>query len=457
MKYHESISYLYNLTHHGIKLGLENPKKLLKLAGNPERSFRSVHIAGTNGKGSTAAILSELLTGAGFKTGLFTSPHLLRFTERIRIDGKEISKDDVSKILQDLLTLLKETDELKPTFFEMVTAIGFEYFRRNSTQWAVIETGMGGRFDATNVITPEVTIITPVGYDHRAFLGNTLKEIAFEKAGILKEGAPLILAPQECEAEEVILRRADDLRIPVRRYGQDFGGRLIGYNDKGVTMTFWRKKPDESGRPATQELSDLPLPLLGDHQIINASLAIEAFLTILPERGRDVELIKRSLSGVVWPGRLDFREFNGHPLLLDGAHNPPATKSLARYLKSLLSMNKYRKITLIFGTMKDKSISETLSPLLPLAERVILTSMKYERAATPSEMLEMLRDNGTPASTSSPAVFEVAQSLRDAIRISTEVPEEGRLTVITGSLYLVGDALEILGGSPLLRRLSEAR
>ncbi|RMF99940.1 MAG: bifunctional folylpolyglutamate synthase/dihydrofolate synthase [Nitrospirae bacterium] len=457
MNYEESISYLYNLTHHGIKLGLENPKRLLKLAGNPERSFRSIHIAGTNGKGSTAVILSELLRGAGVKTGLFTSPHLLRFTERIRVDGREISKDEVSKILQDLLAILKTTQDLKPTFFEMVTAIGFEHFRRNSVQWAVVETGMGGRFDATNVIEPEVSIITPVGYDHREFLGNTLKEIAFEKAGILKERVPLILAPQEDEAEEVILKRAYDLSVPVRRYGHDFGAIPVDYNDTGITMTFWRRQPEGDGNPEIQEFTDLPLPLQGEHQIINASLALEAFFKILPEMGRDVELIRKSLSGVVWPGRLDFREFNGHTILLDGAHNPPATKSLARYLKKLLSLNKYREITLIFGAMKDKNISETLSPLLPLADRVILTSMKYERAATSSDLLKTLRENGNPGDQSAHPVFEVAESVRDAIRIATGVPEKDKLTVITGSLYLVGDALEILGERPLLRRLSEAR
>ncbi|HDO35776.1 MAG TPA: bifunctional folylpolyglutamate synthase/dihydrofolate synthase, partial [Nitrospirae bacterium] len=183
MKYRQSIDYLYGLTLHGIKLGLDNTRVLLGLLSDPEKSFMSIHIAGTNGKGSTAAMLSSLLLEAGLKVGIFTSPHILSFTERIQVNGKQVSEEEVVRLTDRIRRTMEGVKDLKPTFFEFVTAMAFLYFRERGVQWAVIETGMGGRFDATNILTPDVTVITSVGHDHKEFLGETIEEIAFEKAG----------------------------------------------------------------------------------------------------------------------------------------------------------------------------------------------------------------------------------------------------------------------------------
>ncbi|HBR21084.1 MAG TPA: bifunctional folylpolyglutamate synthase/dihydrofolate synthase, partial [Nitrospiraceae bacterium] len=196
MGYAAAINYLYGLQKHGIKLGLDNTAKLLFLSGNPQNYFSSVHIAGTNGKGSTSAIIASILQTAGVRTGLFTSPHLVSFTERIRVNNEEIREDEVIELTEEIRSTI-EGSELNPTFFEFVTVMGFLYFKRKNIDWAAVETGMGGRLDATNVLTPEVSVITNISYDHKDFLGNTISEIAEEKAGIIKKGVPVITSEQE--------------------------------------------------------------------------------------------------------------------------------------------------------------------------------------------------------------------------------------------------------------------
>ncbi len=456
MNYTECIEYLYGLTHHGIKLGLENPRRLLSILGNPERRFRSVHIAGTNGKGSTAVMLAGLLQAAGWKVGLFTSPHLIRFTERIRINGAEIKEEEVTDLTSRIREQVRREPDLRPTFFEFVTALAFSHFSDNSVDWAVVETGLGGRFDATNVINPDLTIITPVGMDHREFLGDTLEEIAFEKAGIIKESTPLVLSSQEPAAREVILRRAESLSSPVTEYGRDFRATLKGSARGGMEFDFHTI----SGGSVKASITGIEIPLLGRHQVENASVAIEAFLELLKEKESPTSLsgmIRDALLRTSWPGRLEFRSFLGMPLLLDGAHNGEAAVSLAAFLKGLLHSGDFRGITLIFGAMKDKNIKDILAPLLPITERLIITAAGYERSETPSGIMDLLlSDPGLSASLPRTELL-TAPGVEEALNVAQSLSRDGELTVLTGSLYLVGDAMEVLGGTPVLRELSESR
>ncbi len=456
MNYTECIEYLYGLTHHGIKLGLENPRRLLSILGNPERKFRSVHIAGTNGKGSTAVMLAGLLQAAGWKVGLFTSPHLIRFTERIRVNGEEIKEEEVTDLTSRIREQARREPDLRPTFFEFVTALAFSHFSDSSVDWAVVETGLGGRFDATNVINPDLTIITPVGMDHREFLGDTLEEIAFEKAGIIKESTPLVLSSQNPGARDVILQRAETLSSPVTEYGRDFTATLKGSPPGGMEFDFHTI----SGGSVKASINGIEIPLLGRHQVENASVAIEAFLELLKEKESPASLsrmIRDALLRTSWPGRLEFRSFLGMPLLLDGAHNGDAARSLAGFLKDLLKKGDFRGITLIFGAMKDKNIRDILAPLLPITERLIITAAGYERSETPSGIRNLVLSDPDLSASLPRTELLTAPGVEEALNVAHSLSRDGELAVLTGSLYLVGDAMEVLGGTPVLRELSESR
>src|SRR5512139_543220 len=244
MSYPEALAYLYGLQKHGIKLGLKNVRTLVTLLGDPQAAFRSVHVAGTNGKGSVAAMTASILRARGFRVGLFTSPHLVSFTERIRIDDEQISESHVVALTGEIRELISShpAEMSTPTFFEFVTAIAFEYFRRNRIDWAVVEVGMGGRLDSTNIITPEASVISRISYDHQAFLGDTLGEIAAEKAGIIKAGVPVISASQEREARDVIAAVSDERSAPLSVFGRDFEGRLRSSGIRGITFDYRDKE-----------------------------------------------------------------------------------------------------------------------------------------------------------------------------------------------------------------------
>ena len=269
MSYSGTINYLYNLQKHGIKFGLENISRLMSSLGNPHESFLSVHVAGTNGKGSVSAIIASVLRTAGLKVGLFTSPHIVSFTERIRINDEEITENDVIGLTEEIRGVVERRGDFSPTFFEVVTAMALLYFKRKKVDIAVIEVGMGGRLDATNIITPEVSVITNISYDHREFLGSTLKEIAHEKAGIIKDGVPVVVSYQEPEAMEVIERKAIEKGARLYVYGRDFSSALRREDLSGICFDYW------SG-DSQFAIPDLVLPLIGEHQMQNASVAIKA-------------------------------------------------------------------------------------------------------------------------------------------------------------------------------------
>ena len=451
MSYFDAINYLYGLQKYGIKLGLEKTGEILAQLGDPQRRFPSVHIAGTNGKGSVSAMISSMLAAGGYEIGLFTSPHLVSFTERIRINNRQISEAEVIRLTEEIRDKISNpaAREFDPTFFEFVTAMAFLHFQRNRIDWAVIETGMGGRLDATNTVTPEVAVITRISYDHREFLGAALPDIAAEKAGIIKRGVPVVCAAQEQEAEEVIRAAAREKSAALFMYGKDFGGELLSSGLEGITFTYH----DDAGT-----IPDLYAPLAGEHQLINACLALKAATLALKNSN---ELLRKGLASTRWPGRLDMVS-EDPPIMIDGAHNPDAAAALSVFIRQHLGG---RRLILIMGVMADKDVGGILNPLLPLASEIIFTAPDYGRAASPATLAGHAAAQGISRVHTAPTVRE---AIGLAIKISNESsppqPTLGKggseggyssLILITGSFYTIGEAMEALGEKATLGSLRE--
>ncbi len=454
-RYLEVLRYLYGLQKFGIKLGLQNIRGLLQALGNPERGLKCIHVAGTNGKGSTCAAIASILQASGKKTGLFTSPHLLSFTERMRINGEEISAQKTVELageVKDAVERSKATNVfpagLNLTFFEFVTAMALLWFRQEGVEWAVLETGMGGRLDSTNVITPEVSVIATVGMDHREFLGSTLREIAAEKAGIMKKGVPVVLGPQRPEALEVLEARFASLNGDRESpglflYGRDFFATLCASSGDGVTFDYSSSSFRAKG---------LFFPLAGDYQIINAAAAAEA----VTAAGLGSEAsIREGLRLTRMPGRLELME-DTPEIRLDGAHNPDAAEALAGALKKIFLSHAGRRLILVLGIMGDKDIDGIMAPLLALAAatggKAIFTAPAYGRAANPEELKKHAEALGFKTDITS------ASPLSRAIREARELARPEDLIVITGSFYTAGEAKGILkheGGK--FSRLRESR
>jgi dihydrofolate synthase / folylpolyglutamate synthase len=400
LTYPDSVRFLYALGNEikTAKLGLDRIHAVLAALGNPQDSFRSVHVAGTNGKGSTCAMIEAGLRTAGVRTGLFTSPHLIEPTERIAIDGMPVTPGQFERAFDAVHKVASELDlDCHPTYFETVTAMGFWLFREMEVDTAVIETGLGGRLDATNVLAPVLTVITPIDFDHEAYLGGTIEAIAAEKAGILKPGVPAVFARQRPEAQSVLDRRAAELKIPVKRTA-DFEIRDLQVTARG------------------SEFSGLKCPLPGEHQVENAiaaALALES-LGISP----------KGIENAIWPGRLEHISPNPD-IILDGAHNPAGARALARYLERFYAN---RKIWMIYGAMRDKAVDEISGILFPLASELIFTAPNNARALRP----EALRELAGKA--------HIAPDISAALALARAGVAEDDVIVITGSLFLVGEA-----------------
>lgn len=415
--YSETLEYLYGLEQFGIVFGLDSISRLLSLLDDPHKSFKSIHIGGTNGKGSVATMVSAVLRHSGYRTGLYTSPHLVSFTERIVVDGKPIREDEVAA----LTVLIKEASERDDknaafTFFDFTTAMAFEYFRQQRVEIAVVEVGMGGRLDSTNVLTPIVCVITNVGYDHREHLGTTIEAIAGEKAGIIKEGVPVITGAEGTALD--VIKSAASGRAPVLALAEAFTFRKRG----DQTMSY-------TGPAMT--IDDLTIGLRGDHQLGNAAVAI-CTLEEIRRTGFTVteDAVRQSLSVVAWPGRLELVDTPDRaPVLLDGAHNPGGARTLAAYLRDHFVD---RKKVLVFGAMKDKDFEEMLREIGPLVDRIILTRPATPRAAAPSELAPF-----------APGAAQ-AGSVSEAIGMAFGVAARLDLIVVTGSLYTVGEARSVL-------------
>jgi len=403
MNYPDSVQFLYALGNEikSAKLGLERIIAVLAALGNPERAYRVVHVAGTNGKGSTCAMIEAGFRAAGVRTGLFTSPHLIEPTERIQIDGIPVSPADFERAFNVVHETAEKLDlDCHPTYFETVTAMAFWLFREMRVHTAVIEVGLGGRLDSTNVVQPILTVITPIDFDHEAYLGHTIEAIASEKAGILKPAVPAVFARQRPEALAVLLARAAELHVPVTR-AEDFEVRDLHIDARG------------------SRFSGLVCPLAGEHQVDNAVTAALALLVlgISPDGIKDAR----------WPGRIEHVSPNPD-IVLDGAHNPAGARALARYLERFYGG---RRIWLIYGAMRDKAIEEVAGILFPIAAELVLTAPDTSRALRPEALAEFAGRG------------HIEPSVGAAIDYARKHASDEDVVVITGSLFVVGEARKV--------------
>ena len=452
MSYCSSIDYLYGLSKHGIKLGLDNTSRLLALAGNPHRQFRCIHVAGTNGKGSVSAMSASMLRAAGFRVGLFTSPHLASFTERIRVDEQEISESEVAELTEEIRFMADgDGSGLNPTFFEFVTVMAFIHFARKGVEWAVVETGMGGRLDATNIILPEVSVITSISSDHKEFLGETMAEIAGEKAGIIKKGIPVVSAPQGAAAAAVISRTAAEHSAPLSVCGPDFGPDIMSSNLYGSRFDYSDNSSD------LLSIKDIYVPLAGEFQPMNAAVAIRTVRLALERteerkhEGRvwNSQAIKEGLASTRLRGRLEI--LSSDPLIIiDGAHNAAAALAVAQFARKYLCG---RRIILVIGIMADKDTKGVLDALLPVSSEVIFTAPAYARAASPGSLANIAEVLGFANVLVAATVTDAVAKARD--RQSAHQDDIPPAVLITGSFYTAGEALGAMGEKNSLSTLRE--
>jgi len=406
MNYAESVHFLYSLGNEiqTAKFGLERISRLLEAIGNPHRAGRFVHVAGTNGKGSTCAMIEAGLRASGVRTGLYTSPHLVEPTERIRIAGQPVSEAQFAQVCTQIheiaeRMLARGELDLHPTYFETVTAMAFLLFAREQVDIIVLEVGLGGRLDATNVVSPVLCVVTPVDFDHQFFLGDTLAKIAAEKAGILKPGVPSLFAEQPDEAETVLRAHAKGPYTLTREWA---------INDLAL---------DARGSRFRMRDLEVVCPLAGRHQVENARTAAIAL--------HQLGIAPRGIAQTSWPGRLE--RVSGQPeIILDGAHNPAGTRALADYIGEFYGG---RRIWIIYGVMRDKAAAEMAAMLFPLAHRVILTAPANSRALPPGNI-------PAPGATVTHTVSEALSLIQAA------GPED--VVFITGSLFVVGEARALL-------------
>ena len=432
MNYDAAVRYLLSLGRElaaptqsaAAKFDLENITVLAERLGRPDRAYPSAHIAGTNGKGSTAAFLESILRRAGIRTGLNTSPHLEKINERIRINGKEVSDKAFAETLTGVQGLIEELlagGKLRahPTYFECVTAMAFDYFARARVEFGVFEVGLGGRLDATNILSPLVTILTRIDFDHENFLGHSLKKIAGEKAGILKPGIPVVLAEQRPEVREVILARAKNLGCPVVEPAQIFRIDRESMQDGGVHARVLEAK--------SEAIFEIAPALPGRFQLQNALNAIAA-ARLLQDRGFQisVDAVTEGIAGTVWPGRLEKLQF-APDIYLDGAHNPSAAYELAHFLAQNFSG---RKIWLIYAALRDKAVDEVAGLLFPRAAEVILTAPRTARAVSAARLAEIAGHHA--------ARFSVIPDAERALEHALAEASPKDAIFITGSLYLIG-------------------
>jgi dihydrofolate synthase/folylpolyglutamate synthase len=430
MNYEQCLLYLDKIQNLGIKFGLANVRKILSSFGNPHLSYPSLLVAGSNGKGSVCAMLSHILSAHSFKTGLYTSPHLVHVRERVRCQHAPISEKSFSHHLSCLRTRIEEliaTKELlsPPTYFEILSCLAFLYFAEREVDIAVLEVGMGGRFDATNVAQPLVTAITTISEEHQKFLGDTLAQIASEKAGIIKPGIPVVCGVETEESFETIRTRARELKAPFIGVFSD--GRHLALVKSGAHLTF-------SYRSDCHEYLFTP-SLRGAHQGRNAAIAIAVSEQLDRQWQKfDRKLIGRGLETTRWPGRLEV--ISEHPyVLVDGAHNEEGARALSAFVKEFVP----KPISLIFAVMRDKKVENLANILFPLAEKVILTRFPYHKAAEPEDVLEKARN------------FQdricLEPDVERAVNIALKEATTKGAVLVAGSLFLVGELKKIFPGS----------
>ncbi|WP_298439872.1 folylpolyglutamate synthase/dihydrofolate synthase family protein [Geobacter sp.] len=418
MTYEETLAHIYALRRFGIRPGLERVSSLLARLGNPHEALRIIHVAGTNGKGSTAAFLSSILAAGGYRTGLFTSPHLISFTERFRINGAEIGQDEVLRLAQRVMAAAPEGT----TFFELVTALALLHFAEKGVDAAILEAGMGGKNDATSVAAGILTVITPVALDHGEWLGATIPAIAREKGGIIKAGRPVVLSEQLPEAQEVLLARGRALGCRLCRFDADFTAR---WSDGGLAY-----------RGLDRSLEGMRPGIGGRYQRVNAASALAA-AELLATEGFPLtdEALRRGIADARWPGRMEL--FPGPPpVLLDGAHNPAGARALAEALADYPR----RRLILVTGIMGDKDAEGILSPLLPLADEVVTVTPAVERGLAADRLAAFCRERGAAATDGG--------AVPHGLELARQRAGSDDLILVAGSLFTVGEARAALLAAP---------
>ncbi|MFQ5944499.1 MAG: bifunctional folylpolyglutamate synthase/dihydrofolate synthase [Anaerolineales bacterium] len=430
MTYQEALDWLYSFIDYGVKrsyryspevFDLARVEALLGSLDDPQDRFPSIHVAGTKGKGSTGAMIESCLRAAGYTTGLYSSPHLIHFTERMRIDGQPIPEMELAALVERLMPHVEAVPEIST--YELTTSLAFMYFSDHKVDCSVIEVGLGGRLDATNVIKPLVTVITSLSYDHTHLLGESLSDIAAEKAGIIKANTPVVLAPQQFEADIVVRSIADERDAPVVQINRDwhYAARVRGFD--GQTFEVWHAEREDSRL-------ELSIPLLGHHQVQNGAVAFAAVQSA-SERGlpTEIEHIRQGMSVVEWPGR--FQILGQDPaVVLDSAHNRDSA------LKLRIALDDYfpgRPVTMVFGASSDKDLRGMFLELAPRVSRVVLTQADHPRSEDPAALAKLARAFG----------FEVEVVVPVAAAMQRAVEEAGAADVVlaTGSLFVIGSAL----------------
>ncbi len=430
----EAIAWIHGLTAFGIRPGLKRMEWILKRLDNPEQKVTFLHVAGTNGKGSTISFMSEILIAAGYNVGVFTSPYLIEFTNRIKINHTDINGEDLVSCLNVLLPLVEEISETELgslTEFELVTALAILYYSKQADLDLVLwETGLGGRLDTTNVVKPLLTIITNIGYDHMNILGTSLTEIASEKAGIIKNGAPLISGVLDSEASSVIAEKAKTEAVRIYQLERDFEIINAKLTAQGAKFDFRWLVADNY-----LELPGLEIQLVGKHQLSNVALALMAIILLNEQFAYKIsaKAIKEGLSATKWPGR--FEQLSTNPLVvIDGAHNPDGAKTVVETLKLL----EYNRLILVLGLLQDKPLTEFLDIILPLADEVITTEPAVTRRARAQDLQDEI-------STRYPMKPVLALAdLQEALVEGLARLETGDLLLVSGSLYLIADARRFL-------------
>jgi dihydrofolate synthase/folylpolyglutamate synthase len=414
MRCSSTVEFLYSLQMFGARFGLETTHRLAALLGNPHQGLQFIHVAGTNGKGSTCAMLESIYRHAGLRVGLFTSPHLVSFAERIQVNRNLIPESDVARLVAEVQPLLAQfPPKSHPTFFEVVTVMALRYFAEQRCDLVIWEAGLGGRLDATNIVTPLASVITNIDFDHQQWLGDTLDKIAAEKAGIIKPGVPVITAAEPGRGLEVIAESARRLESP---------------------LTVAKRQDATSGFAAT-----LAMPLLGEHQRLNAAIALATVRTLAGKIPVSEAAQREGLSRVSWPGRMQLaKSAKGQTVLLDGAHNAASAAALREAFQKQFA---HTRPTLVLGLLADKDWKAIASTLAPLAGHILLVPVSSRRTLAPERLRSVCQDSNSAAAT------EVCASLAEALEKSANES----FLLITGSLYLVGEAIERLHLSPAPR------
>lgn len=428
MNYKEAMEYIEYTAKFGSKLGLERTEIILKLLGDPHKKIKCIHVAGTNGKGSVTAMVTNILMESGYKTGMYTSPYLMEFEERIQINGENISKDELAKCVSEVAKAISKAASMgygNPTQFEIITCAAFLYFYEQNVDFAVIEVGLGGRLDSTNVITPMVSAITSISYDHMEILGDTLSKIAYEKAGIIKYGVPTVLYPMEKEALDVIQNVCHEKHSKIVHVYKD----CAKFIDSNEVLCGRQHLKISTGK----DVYDIHLSLLGKHQIYNCAVAVKICEELINEgvriKKRD---ILNGLSTVKWPGRLEI--INENPLVvIDGAHNVDGIKMLNENINEYF---KFNNIILIVGILKDKQVDKMIKIIAPKAKKIFAVTPDSKRGESAEELKEKIVSYNIDC--------EAFYSYEDAYCKAEECSQKDDIILICGSLYMVGDMRKMI-------------